>query len=118
MDTKLPDVSAVQAVGRKTVWLAPPNATGLYPYPSKSGNEHNPASNTTEPSMSNTSQVDVFITDAELQRSREIFPAFWEDTVANAMSVTLDPGDLLFFPPGWWHAMRSAELSFSVSAWF
>ncbi|TFK45986.1 Clavaminate synthase-like protein [Heliocybe sulcata] len=113
-----------QVVGRKTVWLAPPGATAsMYPYsaptssPAVSGTDkesRNPAVNNIDPSLSNTSRVDVF---ARAQ-SREEFPAFWENAVAQAMAVTLEPGDLLFFPPGWWHAMRSDDVSFSVSMWF
>ncbi|KAI6038456.1 Clavaminate synthase-like protein [Pisolithus marmoratus] len=94
-----------QVVGRKTVWLAPPEiASSMYPCgPSLAGTDdiHHPAANTTEPLMSNTSRVDVFPASKEVQEA-----------------VTLDPGDLLFFPPGWWHAMRSDDVSFSVSMWF
>jgi ribosomal protein L16 Arg81 hydroxylase len=69
------------------------------------------------PSMSNTSRVDVFPSpDAEAE-SRQTHPDFWENVVPNAISATLEPGDLLFFPPGWWHAMRSEDPSFSVSMW-
>ncbi|KAH9857620.1 hypothetical protein C2E23DRAFT_805067 [Lenzites betulinus] len=122
-----------QVVGRKTIWLAPPEASPyMYPYPppsqvprtSHSGNEdqpRNPATNHESPSMSNTTRVDVLIPSSaneEISRSRSEFPAFWEHVVPQAMSVTLEPGDLLFFPPGWWHAMRSEETSFSVSMWF
>ncbi|KAH8102964.1 Clavaminate synthase-like protein [Cristinia sonorae] len=107
-----------QVVGRKTVWLAPPSATPfMYPYPhaqtSHNDQPHNPAANTIEPSMSNTSRVDVFGTPGE-----DEFTEFWRDAVALSMCVTLEPGDVLFFPPGWWHAMRSEEMSFSVSMWF
>jgi len=63
--------------------------------------------------MSNTSQVDVF---AEQQLRSH--PLFWEKVVPNAISATLEPGDLLFFPPGWWHGFRSEEKAFSVSMWF
>lgn len=66
--------------------------------------------------MSNTSRVDVF--SEESSPCREEYPAFWEDVVPNAYSITMEAGDLLFFPPGWWHAMRSEETSFSVSMWF
>ncbi|KAK0210305.1 Clavaminate synthase-like protein [Desarmillaria ectypa] len=90
----------VQIVGSKTVWLASPECSG-----------HMYAEET--PSLSNTSRVDVFAT----QDSRD-YPAFWEDVVPGAMSATLQPGDMLFFPPGWWHAMRANETSFSVSMWF
>jgi lysine-specific demethylase 8 len=67
--------------------------------------------------MSNTSQVDVFAPSAAEQRL-EGHPLFWERVAPHAISATLEPGDLLFFPPGWWHAMRSEEKSFSVSMWF
>ncbi|KZT28683.1 Clavaminate synthase-like protein [Neolentinus lepideus HHB14362 ss-1] len=109
-----------QVVGRKTVWLASPDATpSMYPYPSPTASsvateKHNPAANHTDPSLSNTSRVDVF---AQRESTAE-FPKFWEEVVPQAMSVTLEPGDLLFFPPGWWHAMRSESVSFSVSMWF
>ncbi|KAF9234029.1 hypothetical protein BU15DRAFT_90132 [Melanogaster broomeanus] len=87
----------VQVVGRKTVWLAPPNvAASMYPHdssPDDTDRSHNPAANNTNPLLSNTSRVD-------------------------ALCVILNPGDLLFFPPGWWHAMRSEDVSFSVSMWF
>ncbi|KAI0350207.1 Clavaminate synthase-like protein [Trametes cingulata] len=120
-----------QVVGRKTIWLAPPEASlYMYPYPSTSSDPlsqpptegdapRNPAANHESPSMSNTTQVDVFLSSPEhLEKSRSSFPGFWEKVVPSAMSVTLEPGDLLFFPPGWWHAMRSEDLSFSVSMWF
>lgn len=69
--------------------------------------------------MSNTTRVDVFPSSPEeLEKSHAEFPDFWDWVVPAAMSVTLEPGDLLFFPPGWWHAMRSEEMSFSVSMWF
>ena len=34
---------------------------------------------------------------------------------ATAMTVTLHPGDALFIPVGWWHHVRSLEVSISVS---
>lgn len=69
--------------------------------------------------MSNTSRVDVFAERPhERDRDSDEFPAFWEQAVPRAQSTTLHPGDVLFFPPGWWHAMRSEETSFSVSMWF
>ncbi|KAI0792850.1 hypothetical protein C8Q75DRAFT_751680 [Abortiporus biennis] len=129
-----------QIVGRKTVWLAPPSVSPyMYPYPppsspspspsdtsnqpSDSNNEpkpqqqqpHNPASNNTSPNMSNTSQLDVF---ASSETTQPGFPNFWNHVIPEAICVTLNPGDLLFFPPGWWHAMRSEDTSFSVSMWF
>lgn len=74
----------------------------------------NPASNKDNPSMSNTSRVDVFTT----MKDEGLFPDFWSNVVPQAISTILEPGDMLFIPPGWWHAMRSEETSFSVSMWF
>lgn len=96
----------------------------MYPYAPSSapeslsswGSTHNPAANNTDPSLSNTSRVDVF--SSEEAQSRADFPLFFEKVVPEAMAVTLEPGDLLFFPPGWWHAMRAEDVSFSVSMWF
>ncbi|KAI0031708.1 hypothetical protein K488DRAFT_78923 [Vararia minispora EC-137] len=109
----------VQVVGRKTVWLAPPSvASHMYSYPPPSSSfdkSRNPALNSTEPSMSNTSRVDVFATGTG---DSDDFPAFTANAVPCAMHVTLEPGDALAFPPGWWHAMRSEEMSFSVSMWY
>jgi hypothetical protein len=62
----------------------------------------------------NTSRIDVF--DAGSAACN--FPVFHEKVVPEAMSVVLGPGDLLFFPPGWWHGMRSESTCFSVSMWF
>ncbi len=107
-------LSLAQVVGRKTVWLAPPECTPyMYAHSNPvdvAAQSHNPAQNTTEPSMSNTSWVDVFS-----QQCNEQFPAFCEHVIPKAICTTLLPGDLLFFPPGWWHAMRSEDVSFSVS---
>lgn len=30
----------------------------------------------------------------------------------------LEPGQMLFIPPGWWHYVRSTTVSFSVSFWW
>ncbi|KAG5646695.1 hypothetical protein DXG03_002685 [Asterophora parasitica] len=71
-----------------------------------------PYYNIFEPSMTNTSRVDVF------SAKSEEFRDFWTHVVPKATSAVLKPGDLLYIPPGWWHAMRSEETSFSVSMWF
>ncbi|KAF8919288.1 hypothetical protein CPB85DRAFT_1212926 [Mucidula mucida] len=103
----------VQVVGSKSVWLAPPESSEyMYSYrsplqPTNEVSEHK------EPSMSNTSRVDVFSTTVDTQ-----YLDFWENVVHSASFATLEPGDVLFFPPGWWHAMRANDTSFSVSMWF
>ncbi|KAI0329859.1 Clavaminate synthase-like protein [Cubamyces sp. BRFM 1775] len=119
-----------QVVGRKTIWLAPPElSSSMYPYSASLAHDappstdedqpRNPAANHESPSMSNTSRVDVFLSSTEdIVQSKGSFPDFWREVQPVAMQVTLEPGDLLFFPPGWWHAMRSEEMSFSVSMWF
>ena len=117
----LAHVVKAQVVGRKTVWLAPPTSSvtkAMYPYPppspaSDSERARNPAANQLAPSMTNTARVNVFS-----DQDRDEFPLFWKYAVPEALSTTLEPGDVLFFPPGWWHAMRSEEMSFSVSMWF
>ena len=119
----------VQVVGSKSVWLAPPQASGaMHPFPKPSpseatpaqpGTPAHPAANQVSPSMSNTSQIDVFA-DSEAPANRESpeFQEFAQEVIPQAMSATLMPGDMLFFPPGWWHAFRSESHSFSVSIWF
>lgn len=62
--------------------------------------------------LANTTSVDVFNPDPDRH------PLFIEKVIPQAISLTLEPGDLLYFPPGWWHAMRSESKSFSVSFWF
>lgn len=103
----------VQVVGRKSVWLAPPSvSSSMYPFVKPSDNEpdhHLPSSE-----LGNTSKVDVF---AEAHHLQE-YPDFVQRVIPAAMTATLGPGDMLFFPPGWWHAMRSETTSFSFSFWF
>jgi ribosomal protein L16 Arg81 hydroxylase len=65
--------------------------------------------------MSNTSRIDVF--DNHVAEDPQA-PGFRQHVIPNAIAVTLLPGDVLFFPAGWWHAMRSEATSFSVSMWF
>ena len=95
------------------MWLAPPSSTPyMYPYPPPLKQNNNSATNTHEPSMSNTSRVDVFAP------CNTDFPDFEEHVTHEAMVAHLEPGDTLFFPPGWWHAMKSDDTSLSVSMWY
>ncbi|KAJ7491286.1 hypothetical protein FB451DRAFT_1222687 [Mycena latifolia] len=84
----------VQVVGRKTVWVAPPScAEGMY-------------------ATGNTAGVDVFATD------QGDHPKFSEHVVGRGLTASLGPGDVLYLPAGWWHAMRAESLSTSISMWF
>ncbi|KAL5529003.1 hypothetical protein ACEPAG_4977 [Sanghuangporus baumii] len=113
-----------QVVGKKTVWLAPPNASRIlspHPATTTSSSEHRTSSDPTSADseknsamLSNTTHLDVFASAAGLQCER----GFMETVAPLAMSAVLDEGDMLFFPPGWWHALRSESTSFSVSMWF
>ncbi|KAG5350867.1 hypothetical protein C0989_008965 [Termitomyces sp. Mn162] len=73
----------------------------MYPF-SSSEDAQNP--DVSSSGINNTSCVDVF------NSAGEEFPDFWENVVPKAMSIILKPGDLLYIPPGWWHAMRSVWL--------
>ena len=60
--------------------------------------------------LQNTTQLSVW----EAAQS----PAFVQEVVPHAQDTELHPGDMLFLPPMWWHAMKSTSQSFSVSFWF
>lgn len=86
-------------------------STSMYTYstpPSSNAVDHLLPSS----SLGNTSRVDVFS-----QKLHE-FPDFIERVVPQSATATLGPGDALFFPPGWWHSMRSESTSLSLSMWF
>lgn len=121
----------MQVVGQKTVWLAPPNiSTAMSPFsePALSidgvSSARHPALNQVNPALSNTSRFDVFAGSASESEADNtikedlILKNFRTTVIPKATSATLGPGDMLFFPPGWWHAMRSETISFSVSLWF
>ncbi|KAK7035734.1 leucine-rich repeat-containing protein SOG2 [Favolaschia claudopus] len=78
----------VQVAGWKTVWIAPPECAAGLQ------------------ATGNTSGVDVFATDLDATFD------------GMSMATILGPGDMLYMPPKWWHAMRSESRSFSVSMWF
>ncbi|KAF8514889.1 hypothetical protein BU17DRAFT_76995 [Hysterangium stoloniferum] len=113
-----------QVVGRKTVWLAPPDLQhGMYSFSDSSAphaartfsaSDHAPVETpaVTTTMLSNTSRVDVF------SANTTDFPAFESVVRPSALCAVIEPGDLLYIPPGWWHAMRSEDISFSVSMWF
>lgn len=89
------------------MWLAPPSVSDSMHTFSQSSRA------TASSSLLNTSRADVFGSVDERE-----FPGFVDNVVPLSMAGTLGPGDALFFPPGWWHSMRSESTSFSFSMWF
>ena len=86
----------VQVVGKKYVRLAPPEAAAcLYPF--------------TSGLTTNTSRVDALAPDLEE------FPRYADVPFLDCL---LEPGAMLYIPPGWWHYVQSASSSFSVSFWW
>ena len=128
-----------QVVGSKTVWIAPPECSSILSRNRSRSAESSQANpddarisktspiecydqdkelNRQSDMLGNTSDIDVFSPDALSSLNPELVTRFKKEVVPKAMSATLEPGDMLFFPPGWWHAMKSEETSFSVSIWF
>ena len=87
----------VQVVGRKYLRLYRP-AAKVYPRGEEGGVD-----------MSNTSEVDV----EDVDHGK--FPDFAEEDYVECI---LEPGDAVYIPAGWWHYLRSLEVSFSVSFWW
>lgn len=95
------------------MWLAPPSVSdSMHTFSQSSFGTG--GGGTFSSSLSNTSRIDVFSKVQDLQD----FPDFVGKVVPLSMAGTLGPGDALFFPPGWWHSMRSESTSFSFSMWF
>ncbi|CAJ0627751.1 16441_t:CDS:2 [Entrophospora sp. SA101] len=86
-----------QVVGKKYIRLySPEETTNLYPFEQ-------------DGFLGNTSQVDVEVPD--LERFSRFASAKYQECI-------LEPGELLYIPPGWWHYVKSLTISFSVSFWF
>lgn len=111
--TEVDEALVAQVVGAKTVWLAPPSVSPYMTSTTSSSSNSNANSNSnSSAALSNTSPHDVFAPLTSLS------PTFAETVTPKASSALLEEGDVLFFPPGWWHAMRAECASFSVSMWF
>ncbi|KAI1377530.1 Clavaminate synthase-like protein [Hypoxylon crocopeplum] len=104
-----------QVVGRKYVRLySPLNTERMLARGKENGVE-----------MGNTSLMDVGIVEGwdalsdddndEGQLSKEDLVAFSE---VPFLDCTLEPGDALYIPIGWWHYVRGLSVSFSVSFWW
>lgn len=120
-----------QIVGRKYVWLADGKFGGeMYPFGSRpvaaSGSEAAPEEEADEDAslqaqfMTNTSRVDVLrsLQTQQLEELQTRFPAFVDRVAPEAIQVILEEGDMLVFPPGWWHSMMSLSPSINLSMWF
>jgi lysine-specific demethylase 8 len=87
----------VQITGRKRLVLFPPDQSNLLHYPHFGAR------------MLHFSPVDVEKPD--LQR----FPRFER---ATPLECTLEPGEILHIPSGWWHFVRSLEPALSLNFWW
>lgn len=84
----------VQVYGRKrAILVAPKDTLYLYPF----GDNHTKS----------------WVAPEQPDLARH--PSFAKATLFEA---TLDPGDVLFIPKGWWHYLASSEASISLSCWF
>ena len=92
-----------QVVGRKYVRLYSPHETEKL-YPRKVGQDG--------VDMSNTSLVDA---EGDGRKIKEEYPSFLD---AKYFETILDQGEALYVPVGWWHYVRSLDVSFSVSFWW
>lgn len=93
----LPNNLLTQVRGRKQVVLCPPREIArVYPFPFGYLGNH-------------ISQVDV--ANPDLTR----FPA-WSD--AKRALVELGPGDMLFIPSCWWHAVCGIDQNMSINYWW
>jgi len=85
-----------QVSGSKYIVLYPAESTEyLYPHPT--------------PLLFNTSRIDLQDVDYEK------YPNFVK---AEGYHLILNPGEMLYIPPGVWHFVKSLDTSFSVSFWW
>lgn len=91
----------VQISGRKRVTLFPPEENdNLYP--------------ATGTNLPHCSRVNVFDPDSQ---SEVAFPLYRQAKLRK-IQVSLEPGNILFIPRGWWHAVESLDVSISVNFWW
>lgn len=94
----LPENFLIQTYGRKRVILYPP-AAGQYLYPAL------------DDALPHFSRVNVFGTEFSE------FPLFTKAQSARREFV-IGPGDMLYIPMGWWHAVESLDTAVSVNMWW
>ena len=81
---------------KKFTLFQPTNWPGLYPYPYL-----HPSHAQTQVNLSDTHDIDTFPLAGKVR----------------ALEIVLQPGDLLYMPPLWFHLVESLELSISVNVW-
>ncbi|KAH7100216.1 Clavaminate synthase-like protein [Auriculariales sp. MPI-PUGE-AT-0066] len=83
--------------GRRSIWLAPPSVSHFL-----------------QPT-GNTATIKVF---SSTENPSSYSKEFIQNVVPVALAATLEPGDMLYLPRGWWHAIRMEDPSSAVSMWF
>lgn len=86
-------------------------------------NNDNANSEVVDNYMTNTSKVPILRpikSPATFEALEKDFPEFFKHVYPESSHALLGPGDLLVFPPGWWHAMSGVGEGpiWSVSMWY
>lgn len=85
-----------QVVGQKSIFLySPLDSKFVYPHD--------------EELLCNTAQIDP------REPNLEKYPEY---SKASPLHCVLNPGQILYIPPKWWHFVESLSISFSVSFWW
>lgn len=95
-----------QVTGTKTIYLMTPEDGLQCLYPMQSSSGYN--SNFTGISMDD---LDYLL---EAKRNNNSWPLFQLEKIRK---IILNPGDLVYLPPKWWHHVKSDGYSVSVSFW-
>ena len=82
---------------KKFTLFRPTNWPGLYPYP-----------------FLHPSHAQAQVNASEREESGQLYPLVKE---VEAVEVVLEPGDLLYMPPLWFHQVESMSVSISVNVW-
>lgn len=88
----------VQLMGKKHITLFPPSeSANLYP--------------AVDDSLPHCSRINIFYPDLSS------FPLYM-NAIKSKSEFDLHPGDMLYIPIGWWHAVESVETSASINFWW
>ena len=66
-------------------------------------------------SLNNHSSIDGEYTLLEPQPDKNLFPLYYQ---AQKIECTLNPGDILYLPRGWWHWIFSENETIAINFWF